>query len=224
MASPPQQTSFRAARYWSNNGAWGLPIRVALRTSQFVLAMTVIGLYSPDLVFDTHNNRRADSLWVYAAMVGSLSALVCIVHCFVTVTRLGWWTIDWVLFILWTALFGSMGSIYIGGDAGDYQDVTQSVIRMKVALWFDLLNMLLWLATGIYGMVFCVRARRSRVKVEVNANKEVEYGLVKAHNAQNEESEECEKGFEKSFEKGSKKGSEEGSEDGSEQDFEKEKH
>ncbi|TKX19759.1 hypothetical protein C1H76_7957 [Elsinoe australis] len=197
MATSQQQTSFRAARYWSNNGVWGLPIRVTLRTSQFVLAMTVIGLYSPDLVSDTHNNRRADSLWVYATMVGSLSALICIVHCFVTVTRLGWWTIDWVLFILWTALFGSMGSIYIGGDASDYQDVTQSVTRMKVALWFDLLNMLLWLATGIYGMVFCVRARRSKAQVEVMPNNGVEHGLVDTLDRQSEQSEEIDKGFEK---------------------------
>lgn len=102
-----------------------------------------------------------------------------------------------MLFILWTALFGSMGSIYIGGDASDYQDVTQSVTRMKVALWFDLLNMLLWLATGIYGMVFCVRARRSKAQVEVMPNNGVEHGLVDTLDRQSEQSEEIDKGFEK---------------------------
>ena len=56
------------------------------------------------------------------------------------------------------ALFGTFGKMYInvnpGGDAG--------VIRMKHAVWVDLVNMLLWFMTAVYGAVIFFTHRRDR--------------------------------------------------------------
>lgn len=58
--------------------------------------------------------------------------------------------------ILWTALFGIFGKIYIP----DHPTPEQSgQIRMKHAVWVDLVNMLLWLVTAIYGLIIWLRRR-----------------------------------------------------------------
>lgn len=46
--------------------------------------------------------------------------------------------------ILWTALFGVFGKIYIPAHPTPKQS---GQIRMKHAVWVDLANMLLWFAT-----------------------------------------------------------------------------
>lgn len=61
--------------------------------------------------------------------------------------------------ILWTAVFGIFGKLYIHanpqGDGG--------IKRMKNAVWVDLVNMLLWLFSSVMAVVlfFTMRGGRS---------------------------------------------------------------
>jgi hypothetical protein len=68
------------------------------------------------------------------------------------------WVCDMILFILWIALFGLFGNMYIKeraeGDAG--------VQRMKNAVWVDLVNALLWLISAVGMLLFWVRHRNNR--------------------------------------------------------------
>jgi len=61
--------------------------------------------------------------------------------------------------ILWVAVFGVFGNIYIKQDAHGDSDVS----RMKNAVWIDLINMLLWLITAVMaGIAFWMsRGKRS---------------------------------------------------------------
>lgn len=65
---------------------------------------------------------------------------------------------DLILFILWVAVFGLFGSMYIHenpeGDGG--------VKRMKDAVWIDLINMLLWLLSAVAGAVAWFNDRSGR--------------------------------------------------------------
>jgi len=61
--------------------------------------------------------------------------------------------------ILWTALFGLFGSIFIKAHPTPKQAGQQ---RMKHAVWVDLVNMLLWLISATYATVIFVRARGGR--------------------------------------------------------------
>lgn len=61
--------------------------------------------------------------------------------------------------ILWIALFGIFGHIYIPAHATPKQG---GIHRMKNAVWVDLVNALLWLATAIYATVIWFRARGGR--------------------------------------------------------------
>lgn len=60
--------------------------------------------------------------------------------------------------ILWTALFGIFGKIYIPDHPTPEQGGQR---RMKSAVWVDLINMLLWLVTCIYGIVIWMRRRNN---------------------------------------------------------------
>lgn len=52
--------------------------------------------------------------------------------------------------ILWTTLFGIFGKIYISAHPTPRQT---GQIRMKHAVWIDLINMLLWFVTLVSGLV-----------------------------------------------------------------------
>lgn len=67
---------------------------------------------------------------------------------------------DTILFILWIALFGLFGKMYIHEHAeGDH-----GVQRMKNAVWVDLVNALLWLISAVGMAVFWVQSRNGRTR------------------------------------------------------------
>jgi hypothetical protein len=144
----------------SSGGLVGACIRLFLRFFQFILAITVCGLYAVDLhKANTAKNGYIDGKWVYAEVVGSLSAVTCLVYGIPFIKSywaFGW---DWLLFILWTALFGIFGNIYIGAKPTPKQG---GQIRMKHAVWVDLANMLLWFITAIYSTLIFFKHRKGR--------------------------------------------------------------
>lgn len=118
----------------------------AVHIVQLALALTTCGLYGVDLQRAHDARVPADPKWVYAQVVAGLSALTCIFYFVPFVVRF-WlvWAWDFVLFILWIALFGVFGRMYIHEDAeGD-----PAVQRMKNAVWVVLTSALLWLLLAL---------------------------------------------------------------------------
>jgi hypothetical protein len=143
----------------SSGGMAGALLRLILRFFQFILALTVCGLYGVDLHAAHQKGGYVDGKWVFAEVVGGLSAFTVLIYglpFFKSYWAFAW---DWVLFILWTALFGLFGSIFIGAKPTPKQG---GQIRMKHAVWVDLTCMLLWLITAIYATVIWFRNRGGR--------------------------------------------------------------
>ncbi|GAB7362889.1 hypothetical protein MBLNU230_g3191t1 [Neophaeotheca triangularis] len=141
-----------------SGGTIGAIIRLVLRFLQFVFALTVAGLYGVDL----HNANKVDAYtdgkWVFAEVVAGLAAVTVIVYAVPFIKSywgFGW---DWIMFILWTAVFGVFGRIYIPANPTPEQHGQH---RMKNAVWIDLVNMLLWFVTAIYSTVIWWRSRVS---------------------------------------------------------------
>lgn len=65
--------------------AWIL--HAILRFLQFVLAITVIGLYGAQLSNQRRHRGYGDSRWIYAEVVAALSAATCIVYMIPTLIR-----------------------------------------------------------------------------------------------------------------------------------------
>ncbi|KAI0548466.1 hypothetical protein F4679DRAFT_550562 [Xylaria curta] len=109
---------------------------------QFVLAITVIGLYGTDLDRARQAGVYIDGKWVYAVVVASLSAITAILYFVPFLLRFAIVPIwSFVLFTLWIVLFGIFASLYIHEDPEGNGDI----IRLKNSVWVDLTNALLWL-------------------------------------------------------------------------------
>ncbi|KAG7152723.1 hypothetical protein HYQ46_008318 [Verticillium longisporum] len=104
--------------------------------------------------------READSYvdakWVYAVVVGALSALTALLFMVPFILRFAFTFVwDFVLFVLWLVAFGIFGHMYINENAeGD-----GAIERMKNAVWVLLANALLWLITAIFMGIYWFRHR-----------------------------------------------------------------
>ncbi|QPG93546.1 hypothetical protein C2857_000615 [Epichloe festucae Fl1] len=133
----------------------------ALHLVCFALALAVCGLYGQDISSAQKEGKYSDSKWVYAVVVGALSAVTCAVYFVPALLRhsgvigAAW---NFVLFILWIALFGVFGSMYIHENAeGD-----SGIRRMKSAVWVDLTSALLWLFSAAGATIYWWRHRDHR--------------------------------------------------------------
>jgi len=126
---------------------------------QLILALTVCGLYGVDLHAANKQRKYSDGKWVYAEVVASLSAFTAVLYMIPFVMKVPMLFVwDTILFILWVALFGLFGNMYIKanpqGDSG--------IQRMKNAVWVDLVNMLLWLISALCMAAYWFKNRDTR--------------------------------------------------------------
>jgi hypothetical protein len=80
----------------------------------FALALATCGLYGTDVHHANQQGKYSDSKWVYAVVVGSISAVTCALYFIPFILRIAgifvpvW---DFILFVLWIALFGVFGKV-----------------------------------------------------------------------------------------------------------------
>ncbi|THX97997.1 hypothetical protein D6D02_09497 [Aureobasidium pullulans] len=163
MPSPPDPKRAAISQYWHSTGFTGTIARATLRTLQFITSIILLGIYGSDLSYfpsSTDVNSPGRTNWIFAIVVAFFSAVTCILHCFLTVKRLGWIFWDLVLCVLYAALSGTFGSAYLGAVEDADRRVTQSVQAMRAGVAFALIGMGLWLVTWIQGISWCCSARR----------------------------------------------------------------
>jgi len=149
-------------RGYAESQPGGLPfsaVRALLRFVQFVLAITIIGLYGANL--DEYNH---DSRWGYGVAVGVLAAITVVVYCIPFLKTFWTFVWDFVLFILWAALFGVF-------RAQLYQQLkARHLTSMVNAMWIDCVNMVLWFVTFCLGLAGFFMARRGKTMHTGRAN------------------------------------------------------
>lgn len=144
-----------------DTGYTGFIIRAALRSTQFILAICIAGIYGADLYNFTLLKQHAPASWIYAEIVALISVATCTLHCFVHMPWIWSALWDFIVAILWTAQAGYFGTVYLG-DEKDVGEATGDESRMKAGVGIGLTCMLLWLASFVQGIVFCCQARRVR--------------------------------------------------------------
>ncbi|RDW62063.1 hypothetical protein BP6252_11496 [Coleophoma cylindrospora] len=131
------------------------------RFFQLVMALTVCGLYGVDLNKANKEGKYSDGKWVFAEVVASLAAFTAVLYMipfFMRIPMLFVW--DTILFILWIALFGLFGNMYIK----EHAEADAGVQRMKNAVWVDLANALLWLISAVGMTIHWVKNRHDRTR------------------------------------------------------------
>ena len=129
-----------------------------LHFGQFVLAVTVIGLYATDLHRANQQGKYMDSKWVWAVVCGSLGSFVSLIFMLPFAKAWFFFVVDVVVFICFLVAFGIFGRMYIGEDAEGDKGVT----RMKNGVWVLLPNVVLWFLTAVVGAALFWRARKAR--------------------------------------------------------------
>lgn len=132
-----------------------------LRFLQFAFALTVAGLYGRDLHLACDKDVYLDAKWVYAEIVAALAAATSAAYlliwcCVMRIARpaltsyysmhLPLWLWEMFMCVLWLVLFGIFGKMYLPENPEGDLDI----VRMKHAVWVDLVNLLLWTATMIW--------------------------------------------------------------------------
>ncbi|KAF2834978.1 hypothetical protein M501DRAFT_943109 [Patellaria atrata CBS 101060] len=149
---------FDIRNYNSYGGTAQLVFRIFLRFFQFVLAITVAGLYGTDLNNARKVDAYTDSKWLYAVIVAAMSAITTLFYGLPIVRSWLFFIWDAILFILWVAVFGIFGKMYIDEDP----EGNGGIQRMKNAVWVDLVNMLMWFVTAVYGAFAFFSIKRGR--------------------------------------------------------------
>ncbi|CAM1508908.1 Fc.00g026470.m01.CDS01 [Cosmosporella sp. VM-42] len=130
--------------------------RLVCRGLQFLLALVACGF---------HSSHSHSAEWVLAMIVVAASATTAIF--FLAATPLGaipyigsrlklfktyrafpW---DLVLFTIWIITFGIFECIYLKRRHDDDEANDKHLHMMKVAIWVDFVNSILWLVSGVYG-------------------------------------------------------------------------
>jgi hypothetical protein len=145
--------------FWSNFTITAA-LRIFLRFFQFVLGITVIGLYAIDLDRARRGHKYIDSKWVWSVVCGTLGALTALLFMLPLVKAWFFFYVDALVWLCYLIAFGIFGRMYIPEKAEDNKGIT----RMKNAVWVLLTNMLLWLITAAYGgFVFWKNRKASTV-------------------------------------------------------------
>ncbi|SPO03740.1 uncharacterized protein DNG_06423 [Cephalotrichum gorgonifer] len=142
-----------------NSLGTGYVLFSTLHVILIILAAVVAGLYGTDVGRGKRPDGFGDGRWVYAIVVACLSALTAALHLIPMVLRFMLvWVWDFVLFILWIALFGIFGKLYIHEPANGNGETK----RMKAAVWIVLVNALLWLLAALASLGYWWRHRERR--------------------------------------------------------------
>ncbi|KAK6542680.1 hypothetical protein TWF694_006624 [Orbilia ellipsospora] len=129
-----------------------------LRLLQLVLACAVIGLYGKYLSRATDAHEHADGRWVWAVVVGGLSALTAIIYSLPFFPLRFFFIWDILLFIFWLTVFAIFASLYMHEDPEGNYDIEQ----MRDAMWLDLVNWILWLISSCVEFWYFWRYRHQR--------------------------------------------------------------
>lgn len=121
------------------------------RLCQLVCALVVCVYYGRVVNKAVKNNVYGDPKWLFAVTVGALSGLTALIYMvwslvleFRAIALLFAW--DAILVIAWAACSGIFGKMYLSENP----EMDDGIQKMKVAAYFNIVNMLLWLLSAGY--------------------------------------------------------------------------
>jgi hypothetical protein len=150
--------------YWSLAGPFGIPIRVGIRITQFILGVVVLGLVASD--FSASGNKTNH---IYAVVVTVISILTDITHCIATVKHGAWFLLDFCIGILWAALAGVTGMVVFKDGTREKMLSDEPLEGRRVTLFtaiaaLSLISMCFWLLSCLHGCAWCCAQRRDKAK------------------------------------------------------------
>ena len=134
--------------------------RLSIRVLQFVFALTSGICYAAEL---SSSRIEHKTNFIYAQVTMGLTLIVLIADSLTIRSYQFTWMLEWLLAVLWFALFGVFYSTYYGKSI-EAQYVGADVGRMKGAVWVDLVNALLWSGSAVFSSFMCCTGMRAAIR------------------------------------------------------------
>ena len=169
---------------------------LVLRGTQAILSLTALSLYATALAKSPEGN----SAYIYALVCCTITLLTLVIYAIPSFPTRKFFLWDFCMAVLWAALSGYFGMIYLNRDGEGQENGGQGDnAAMRAAVGIDLVVMVCWVMSCLLGCVgYCkarLQARRQR-KEDREAGKMLdgqERGVVEVE--WNDEGGECEKGL-----------------------------
>lgn len=133
--------------------------QLGIRVMQFVFALASGISYAIEL---SHNNSSG---FIYSQVVFGLTLIMLIIEAITLRSYRLVFLFESIICILWLALFGTFYSIYFGKGTNvepEYAGVNMN--RMRNALWLNLINFLLWMASASFSTVMCCSGTKAMIR------------------------------------------------------------
>lgn len=148
-------------RVWEN-----IP-RLVVRGLQFLFGLIIVGIYGVRVGDGQKNPDDASAAWWFGMIVAVIACISSLILAFTApfgaVSKkfkvhylFGW---DLGLCFLWIIVFGIFMQLFHSRSSDDSYKGSSTSLQ-KAAAWLDLVNVLLWLISGIYGGIKTWVARR----------------------------------------------------------------
>lgn len=144
--------------------------RLSLRILQLIFALASGISYAIEL---SHGNGRGEAggSFVFSQVAFGATLSVLLING-VTVRYYRFsWIVDWILTVFWFALFATFYQVYLGGEMTPAYGMVNTG-RMKRAVWCDLVNALLWLASALFSSSMCCSGMKASIKTRLNKRRQ----------------------------------------------------
>ena len=162
--------------------------RLGVRLFQLIFALVAGISYAIEL-----SNGSNSSAYIYSQVVFGLTFVTLVLDALTLRSYRLTFVIESILCVLWLALFGTFYQIQFGADGGvGSKNEAVDNNRMKAAVWFDLLNFVLWLISAMFSTAMCCsgvkamirgklarRKSRNQQKKSVDPAEAMERGIVR---------------------------------------------
>lgn len=134
--------------------------RLVVRGLQFLFGIIMVGIYGVRVGAGSKDATNEAATWWFGLVVGVMACLASIVLAFTA--PLGaisnrfkthhMFGLDLLLALMWFIAFGIFFGIFHNRASDDSYKGSSTTVQKSVT-WLDLVNALLWLASGVYGCI-----------------------------------------------------------------------
>ncbi|KAL2010302.1 hypothetical protein VTN00DRAFT_6109 [Thermoascus crustaceus] len=141
---------------------------ICLRIGEIAFGAVVAGIIGHYLHLYSGADVWPEARWIYTEVIAGLSILLGVLFLIPFAAGFYAWPVDFIISLAWFAAFGALVNMIHRLDCGgiwDWGFVRRSGIcaRFKAAEAFSFLSAIFWLVSGLVGIWFVSRARRTAV-------------------------------------------------------------
>ncbi|KAL1595008.1 hypothetical protein SLS60_009692 [Paraconiothyrium brasiliense] len=161
---PPQnnaspKSTFRTAVYARLDNPLNNLFRLGIRIVQFVFSLGSGISYAIELA-----HGHTSPPFIYSQVVFALTMITLVIDALTLRSYRLTFIVESTICVLWLALFGVFYDIYFSGKASGMDYDGMDLERVKRAVWLNLINFLLWLASAVFSAVMCCSGIKGAIK------------------------------------------------------------